>query len=153
MANPPISIPPFSNVPAPGAPVASSWAQQITQYAVDRKFHIAGTVGGTVVASGSVIVMSLTTPVLPTGRALQVTYCLAFKQPSSGAFDIVFAGPGYTITHQQGTGSNATGEIVSYTRVIATTGVAVGPLTVTVNAWGGKAVDILNASSIQALLI
>lgn len=31
----PISIPPFNNVPSPGSPVASAWAQQLTQYAVD----------------------------------------------------------------------------------------------------------------------
>lgn len=31
-----ISIPPFSTVPAPGDPVASAWAQQLTQFAVDQ---------------------------------------------------------------------------------------------------------------------
>lgn len=35
MANPPITIGPFTNVPAPGSPIASAWAQQLTQYAVD----------------------------------------------------------------------------------------------------------------------
>lgn len=34
MANPPISIPPFNNVPAPGSPIQSAWAQQLTTYAV-----------------------------------------------------------------------------------------------------------------------
>lgn len=31
----PISIPPFTNVPSPNDPVASPWAQQLTQFAVD----------------------------------------------------------------------------------------------------------------------
>lgn len=31
----PISIPPFTNVPAPDDPVASAWAQQLTQFVVD----------------------------------------------------------------------------------------------------------------------
>lgn len=31
----PISIPPFTNVPAPSDPVTSPWAQQLTQFAVD----------------------------------------------------------------------------------------------------------------------
>ena len=32
----PISIPPFTDVPAPGDPLASPWAQHITQFAVDQ---------------------------------------------------------------------------------------------------------------------
>jgi hypothetical protein len=36
VANPPISIPPFNNVPAPGSPIRSDWPQQITHYAVDN---------------------------------------------------------------------------------------------------------------------
>ena len=32
----PTSIPPFTNVPAPGDGVTSAWAQQLTQYAVDH---------------------------------------------------------------------------------------------------------------------
>ena len=32
----PVSIPPFTNVPAPNDPVASAWAQQLTQFAVDQ---------------------------------------------------------------------------------------------------------------------
>jgi hypothetical protein len=35
MANPPIPIGPFTNVPAPGSPIASAWAQQVTQYFSD----------------------------------------------------------------------------------------------------------------------
>src|SRR5262245_24368923 len=31
----PVTIGPFSDVPAPGDPVASAWAQEITQFAVD----------------------------------------------------------------------------------------------------------------------
>jgi hypothetical protein len=33
----PVTIGPFTNVPAPGDPVTSAWAQQLTQYAVDTR--------------------------------------------------------------------------------------------------------------------
>ena len=32
MPNPPITIGPFDNVPAPGSPIRSDWAQEISQY-------------------------------------------------------------------------------------------------------------------------
>jgi len=32
MANPPITIGPFDNVPAPGSPIRSDWAQEISQW-------------------------------------------------------------------------------------------------------------------------
>ena len=36
MANPPIVIGPFDNVPAPGSPIRSNWPQEITQYVLDQ---------------------------------------------------------------------------------------------------------------------
>lgn len=36
MANPPITIGPFTSVPAPGSPIRSPWAQQITNFVNDR---------------------------------------------------------------------------------------------------------------------
>jgi hypothetical protein len=39
-ANPPITIGPFDNVPAPGSPVRSDWPQQITNYAVDTDYQV-----------------------------------------------------------------------------------------------------------------
>lgn len=69
MANPPIVIGPFNNVPAPGSPIRSDWPQQITQYAVDSRTTInalikqngmVATVGilktGTVDANGDILV-------------------------------------------------------------------------------------------------
>ena len=45
-AAPPITIGPFTNVPAPGSPIRSDWPQQISQYvAVDNKVHVKGGVG------------------------------------------------------------------------------------------------------------
>jgi hypothetical protein len=35
MANPPITIGPFDNVPAPGSPIRSDWPQEISNYVVD----------------------------------------------------------------------------------------------------------------------
>ncbi len=35
-ANPPITIGPFANVPAPGSPIRSDWPQQITNYVVNN---------------------------------------------------------------------------------------------------------------------
>lgn len=77
MANPPITIGPFANVPAPGSPIRSDWAQQLTQYAVDgnpgRLPHWsrseAGTSGdittATVIATGSLAAVA--------GRVYDVT--------------------------------------------------------------------------------
>jgi len=39
----PVTIPPFTNVPAPNDPVASAWAQQLTQFAVDQIVSQPGT--------------------------------------------------------------------------------------------------------------
>jgi hypothetical protein len=36
MASPPISIPPFTNVPAPGSAISSPWAQDLTNYVAGR---------------------------------------------------------------------------------------------------------------------
>jgi len=36
MANPPITIGPFENVPAAGSPIRSDWAQQISRFVNDR---------------------------------------------------------------------------------------------------------------------
>lgn len=38
MANPPITIGPFNNVPAPGSPIASAWPQSITNMVVGNMF-------------------------------------------------------------------------------------------------------------------
>lgn len=46
MANPPITIGPFSNVPAPGSPIKSDWCQQITQWVVDRPRGLLGVIYG-----------------------------------------------------------------------------------------------------------
>jgi hypothetical protein len=40
MANPPIVIGPFDNVPAPGSPIRSDWTQEITHYVVDLADYI-----------------------------------------------------------------------------------------------------------------
>lgn len=37
MANPPITIGPFTNVPAPGSPIRSDWPQQITNYVLETR--------------------------------------------------------------------------------------------------------------------
>lgn len=37
MANPPISIGPYTNVPAPGSPIASAWAQDISRETSTRR--------------------------------------------------------------------------------------------------------------------
>lgn len=52
MANPPITIGPFANVPAPGSPIRSDWPQQITNYVVGRTAIIGQ--GATLVPAGNV---------------------------------------------------------------------------------------------------
>jgi hypothetical protein len=46
VANPPIVIPPFNNVPAPGSAIASAWAQQLTNYAIAKLDKTGGTMTG-----------------------------------------------------------------------------------------------------------
>lgn len=72
MANPPITIGPFANVPAPGSPIRSDWAQQITQYVVDR-------------APGSIAWIG-------NGQSADLTFPL-------GASDIFTAGPPTTLPY------------------------------------------------------
>lgn len=62
MANPPITIGPFANVPAPGSPIRSDWAQQITQYVVDRiSFGVPrGTMGYAQIVANSAAINAIT---------------------------------------------------------------------------------------------
>ena len=54
MANPPSTIGPFANVPAPGSPIRSDWAQAITHFLWDARARVidaamsAGNVAGTI---------------------------------------------------------------------------------------------------------
>lgn len=66
MANPPITIGPFANVPAPGSPIRSDWAQQITNYvtglagaATALPAVFTGPVGGGTITSTAVTVGTL----------------------------------------------------------------------------------------------
>jgi len=43
--NPPVTIGPFTNVPAPGSGVKSDWAQQITNYVLRTPWVAFGTMG------------------------------------------------------------------------------------------------------------
>jgi hypothetical protein len=77
-----ISIPPFSNVPAPGDPIQSAWAQQITQYVVDlqtatarRPLGLLGSAGtsgsqGLGVAFGTLSGTTVNFTVTGTGRSI-----------------------------------------------------------------------------------
>jgi hypothetical protein len=48
MANPPITIGPFANVPAPGSPIKSDWPQQVSQFVYDKRIgNLAVVTGGT----------------------------------------------------------------------------------------------------------
>jgi hypothetical protein len=64
MANPPINIPPFNNVPASGSPIRSDWPQQITNAFVAIDSGVRS--GWTFVAG--------TTSVAPAGGRATITY-------------------------------------------------------------------------------
>ena len=69
MANPPITIGPFTNVPAPGSPIRSDWTQQITTYAVDIEartaYVVAGVAGPEVPMFGGGSAASIATVTIP----------------------------------------------------------------------------------------
>jgi hypothetical protein len=72
----PVNIPPFANVPAPGDPITSPWANQLTQYVVDGKrliYHAQDFTGGQSadVGATAVVVTSCTVPV-KAGRVYEI---------------------------------------------------------------------------------
>lgn len=73
MANPPITIGPFANVPAPGSPIRSDWPQQLTTYAVNLASRGeastgAGKTGITLTASPQVV----TNTIIASGGGLNI---------------------------------------------------------------------------------
>ena len=87
MANPPITIGPFNNVPAPGSPIRSDWAQQISQYVTD----MTGTLSSAIVtgevemfSGGSVAAIStLTFPTSGLWLLLGSALCVNRTSPSA----------------------------------------------------------------------
>ena len=63
MATSPITIGPFDNVPAPGSPIASAWAQEITTYVVNSPArHAVGMFSASqAIAGGGIVTISFTT--------------------------------------------------------------------------------------------
>lgn len=97
--------------------------------------------GGTINAGASGTVVTLNTPAIPTGRFLLVTMTVHVRQTTGSAFDINMSWPSGVgiVAHQFGTGVNATGQIVSMTRVVPTNGLA-QTFRIDVNAWGAQPV-------------
>lgn len=67
-ANPPVTIGPFTNVPAPGSPIRSDWAQQITAYVLGTRIDggFATRAPTVVAAAGQILVVSVAAVQVPT---------------------------------------------------------------------------------------
>lgn len=74
MANPPITIGPFTNVPAPGSPIRSDWPQQITTYVVNRTSYSVARI----VFNGTVTTNASADFAVPTGFAPSAAICQGF---------------------------------------------------------------------------
>ena len=88
MANPPITIGPFTNVPAPGSPIASAWPQQITTYVVNRFLTQAAFdhAGGTTGAAGTFDIGTQALGVL--GYAARITVVATYWWGFNGAGNV-----------------------------------------------------------------
>ena len=111
MANPPITIGPFTNVPAPGSPIRSDWAQQITNF-VWANPRVA--VNGTGVPTNKVQIVAANVVVTTNaGANATVPFVTAF-----GAPPVVLVSPG----------SFTAGQILMIGDPVTTTGFSVAVL-------------------------
>lgn len=102
MANPPITIGPFTNVPAPGSPIKSDWPQQITNYVVDaakgyinhKHLGIDQTLSTTAVTD--LTGMSISFTATPTRRYKWTAKVVASKQTADGQVHIHLTDAGNT---------------------------------------------------------
>jgi len=118
--NPPISIPPFNNVPAPGSGVKSDWAQQVSHYVTEnlarglvaRPVIVNVDQSGIAAATTDLTGFSITVPVVA-GRWYEVTWMFMVSQQTATAsqsFQCVLDGAGVII----GTLVQAAGSLVIY---------------------------------------
>lgn len=95
MANPPITIGPFTNVPAPGSPIRSDWPQSISTFvtALPRGLRVRRTKAANESGFGAeAVIADLGFTVPLAGRWSDVHFALAAVQtiaPSSGTYIIV----------------------------------------------------------------
>lgn len=94
MANPPITIGPFANVPAPGSGIRSDWAQQISTY-VDA-MQIPNNIAGNAHAYGRLLIQ--------TGQAATVTdangnILVTFPTPFVSVVSVVATNIKYPVAH------------------------------------------------------
>ena len=78
-ANPPITIGPFTNVPAPGSPIRSDWPQSISDFVNKLR-------GDALVGTASLVVA----PITASSRPWQVAGTYAATTTAGGAFTIPF---------------------------------------------------------------
>lgn len=97
MANPPITIGPFTNVPAPGSPIKSDWPQQLTSYAVATDTEVRTFLGaaayntGQSIGPGGSAIMSMPTTVYDSGGFRPVGDSTKFVVPAGrgGSYNVM----------------------------------------------------------------
>lgn len=110
--------------------------------------------GGNAAANGSPIIMTHTTPLVPVGRSVIITWNHRFAQTTTAVFDLIMsASPGgLNATHQFGSGALNSGVTLTFQRAQAGTGSVVVAQSV-LNTWGGQPVSYGAQSSITSLVI
>lgn len=96
-ASPPITIGPFTNVPAPGSPIRSDWAQDISTYVTNYLPTIFVTIA-TVALSGTipnsttpVTIGTVVIPASPYPRTVYVTGSMAVSTAATAVFELKLA--------------------------------------------------------------
>lgn len=148
----PITIGSFNNVPAPGDPITSPWAQEISQYVTDRvprfaRFGLGADLNCP--AGQSTTGPTGTTPTIPAGALVLVHFAASTNQVTPGSFDFRFSVTGVGNTVVQGTsGTPPSNRAESFMRSFVQG--AAGALTVTIslNVWGSQPVTFKSDSSI-----
>lgn len=110
--------------------------------------------GGSLAAgAGTTAILSLTTPVIPTGQLVLVTCSIRVSQTTAGAFDLSFTGTGTTTAAEGfGAGVSSTGVVRSFSWTATGTG-ATMTFNININPWGSQAVAYSNNTNIAAVLV
>lgn len=152
MANPPITIGPFANVPAPGSPIKSDWPQQTAQYIYDKvPLVLSSALVATVTCPASALTTALTytTPSLPLNTFVIIETCVYYTMGTAAIVDTQHQLGGQA-THIDSKGGST--NVVSTSRRAMVWGVA-GAATVTIalNTWGGQAAVAQPGTNITVL--
>jgi len=108
--------------------------------------------GGNVNTGTSPQVVTLTTPIIPVGAKVLVTWAIRAAQNTAAVFDVIYNGPSFSATHQQGSGAFVSGWMHSYAASFVGAGAAM-TFNITLNNWGGQTVSVGTVTNISALVL